>query len=293
MPSTVAVVRCESYDDNLVFEAVARQLLAARCRSRKGTLSSSSSSPTVLDADGLVSLAKFKTHGLTRMTGAVKNQFGCIVGMRKGEFHARMPDVDSFCRMLVDLNRAIAPRLFVMDGVVAMEGNGPRSGDPRPMRVIMASDDPVAIDATVARMMALDPMLVGTIRHGQDRGLGTYTDIEYVGDAVEGFVTPDYNVNRRPLSTTPAMGAGPFVKRFVVPKPVIRAERCTRCGTCVSVCPVMPKAVDWTTPGGALDGRPPRYDYSLCIRCYCCQEMCPEKAIEVDVPPLGRLIHRR
>ncbi|MGB4593001.1 MAG: DUF362 domain-containing protein [Coriobacteriia bacterium] len=247
----------------------------------------------VLDTDGLVSLAKFKTHGLTRMTGAVKNQFGCIVGMRKGEFHARMPDVDSFCRMLVDLNRAVAPRLFVMDGIVAMEGNGPRSGDPRPMRVIMASDDPVAMDATVARMMALDPMLVGTITHGQDAGLGTYTDIEYVGDPVDEFVALDYNVNRRPLSTTPAMGAGAFVKRFVVPKPVIRPDRCTACGTCVKVCPVSPKAVNWATPGGAADKRPPKHDYSLCIRCYCCQEMCPEKAIEVDVPLLGHLIHHR
>ena len=56
----------------------------------------------VLDADGLVSVSKMKTHGLTRMTGAVKNQFGCMPGIRKGEFHARMPDDDRFAQMLVD-----------------------------------------------------------------------------------------------------------------------------------------------------------------------------------------------
>ena len=79
-----------------------------------------------LAADGIVSLPKLKTHGMVRVTGAVKNQFGCIPGLLKGEFHARMPDVDLFGQLLVDLNLYLRPRLFVMDGIIAMEGNGPR-----------------------------------------------------------------------------------------------------------------------------------------------------------------------
>jgi uncharacterized protein (DUF362 family)/NAD-dependent dihydropyrimidine dehydrogenase PreA subunit len=247
----------------------------------------------VLDADGVVSLPKFKTHGLTRITGAVKNQFGCVVGMRKGEWHARMPDVDRFCQMLVDLNRAIVPRLFVCDAVVAMEGNGPRSGDPRQVGAIIASEDPVALDATLARIAALDPELVGTIRYGEEFGLGTARDVEIVGDALDAFVLADFKVNRSPAKTTGSdKGPVTLIRRFVVPRPVIRPERCTACGTCVAVCPVVPKAVDWATPEGASAKRPPRHDYSRCIRCYCCQEMCPERAIEIEVPPLGRLIHR-
>lgn len=247
----------------------------------------------VLDADGLISLGKFKTHRLTRLTAAVKNQFGCIVGMRKGEFHARMADVDRFCQMLVDLNRAVAPRLFVVDGIVAMEGNGPSGGDPRPMNVLLLSADPVALDATVARMMALDPTLVGTITYGEGFGLGTASAIDWVGDPVEAFVATDFEVVRSPRSTTGSGALASLLRRLVIPRPVIDPARCTACGTCVSVCPVDPRAVDWRDGARGSASGPPTYDYSRCIRCYCCQEMCPEGAIDVRVPALGRVIHGR
>jgi len=240
----------------------------------------------VAAADGLVSLPKLKTHALTRMTGAVKNQFGCIPGLLKGEFHTRMPDVERFSQMLVDLNRLLRPRLFVMDAVVAMEGNGPRGGDPRQVGVLLVSDDPVAIDALGCRIMALDPALVDTVVYGEKWGLGSADGVEVLGDALP--VLPDYRVNRTPASTTRGLGSL-LGKRLLAPRPYIIAERCTRCGTCVHVCPVDPKAVDW----GAGDHRvPPVHDYDRCIRCYCCQEMCPERAIEVKTPVLGRLIRR-
>ena len=240
----------------------------------------------VLAADGLVSLPKLKTHALTRMTGAVKNQFGCVPGMLKGEFHTKMPDVERFCQMLVDLNRLLAPRLTVMDAVVAMEGNGPRGGDPREVGVLVVSADPVAVDAVGCRIMALDPALVGTCVWGERLGLGTMSDIELVGDEVP--VIADFVVNRAAVSTTRGIGS-PLGKRLLAPRPFIIGERCTRCGTCVSVCPVDPKAVDWPDQDRS---RVPVHDYSRCIRCYCCQEMCPERAIEVMTPPLGRLIRR-
>ncbi|MDO9557969.1 MAG: DUF362 domain-containing protein [Coriobacteriia bacterium] len=246
----------------------------------------------VLDADGIVSLSKLKTHGLTRMTGAVKNQFGCIPGVLKGEFHARMPDVERFSQMLVDLTAVIAPRLFVMDGILGMEGNGPRGGDPRMMNVIIASEDPVALDATVCAMVKLDSRLVPTVRWGAEWGLGNAEDIEYLGDALETFVVEDFVVNRSTGSTTTTQGRfGALVKDWVVPRPVIDTSRCTSCGTCVQMCPIDPKAVDFDSELG--HAVPPVYHYERCIRCYCCQELCPEHAITVKTPILGRLIHRR
>ncbi|KAF0207159.1 MAG: hypothetical protein FD171_1922 [Actinobacteria bacterium] len=243
----------------------------------------------VLDSDGLVTLPKLKTHALTRMTGAVKNQFGCIPGMLKGEFHMRMPDVDRFAQMLVDLNRLLRPRLAIVDGIVGMQGNGPRGGDPRQIGAIIVSDDLVAVDATVCRIMNLDTALVGTVTYGTAWGLGDADDITYVGDPIEEFVVADYDVNRSPQSTTGSTGGGTLAKRLIVPRPVIDPTKCTACGTCVSVCPVDPKAVDWANGKGV----PPVHDYGRCIRCYCCQELCPERAIDVRVPPLGRFLHAR
>jgi uncharacterized protein (DUF362 family)/NAD-dependent dihydropyrimidine dehydrogenase PreA subunit len=244
----------------------------------------------VLSADGIVSLPKLKTHGLTRITGAVKNQFGCIPGPLKAEFHARLPKVDVFAPMLVDLNRLLRPRLFVMDGIVAMEGNGPQSGTPRSMNVLLLSSDPVALDATVCRLIGLDPALVPTIRHGVALGLGTQSNIEHVGDPIEALVDETFVVDRQPRPTTERLRrSSKLARRFVVPKPVIREAKCTRCGTCVRVCPVLPKALAFRD---TEKSRPPVHDYARCIRCYCCQELCPDGAIEIDTPWLGRLIHR-
>lgn len=240
----------------------------------------------VASADGIVSLPKLKTHALTRMTGAVKNQFGCVPGFLKGEFHAKMPNVELFSQMLVDLNLLLRPRLYVMDAIVGMEGNGPRGGDPREIGVLLLSSDPVAIDALGCRIMALDPALVETLVYGERWGLGSASDIEVVGDELPAL--EDYRVNRAPASTTRGLGSA-LGKRLLAPRPYIIEERCTRCGTCVKVCPVDPKAVDWRGSDRTLV---PAHDYDRCIRCYCCQEMCPERAIEVKTPLLGRVIRR-
>jgi len=244
----------------------------------------------VLNADGMVSLPKLKTHGLTRITGALKNLFGCIPGPLKSEFHARLPNADQFSRMLVDLNRFLRPRLHVMDGIVAMEGNGPQGGDPRSMSVLLLSTDPVAMDATACRLIDLDPRLVPTLTYGAEWGLGLLEGITWLGDPIDELTRSDFVVNRSAAATTGRPGRpSRLARRLVVPRPTIREARCTRCGTCVEVCPVEPKAVAFEN--GRRD-RTPVHRYRDCIRCYCCQELCPERAIEIEVPLLGRLIHR-
>lgn len=237
----------------------------------------------VFDNDGLISLPKMKTHGLERFTGAVKNQFGCVVGMRKGEFHVKMPDATDFARMLVDLNSYIKPRLYIMDGIVAMEGNGPRGGTPRPMNVVLLSSDPIALDATASRMINLNPLFVPTTLIGAETGAGVYNeeDIELLGDALKDFVCMDFLVERSPVKTIKKGRMVQFLNNRLVAKPYIVDEKCNQCGTCVQSCPVEGKAVNW------LNGdktKPPVYDYSICIKCYCCQEMCPESAILLKEP---------
>ena len=243
----------------------------------------------VAASDGLISISKLKTHALTRITGAIKNQFGCIPGARKAEFHSVMPTVALFSQMLVDLNLLLKPRLFIMDGVIAMEGNGPRNGSGRKMNLLLLSTDPVALDATVCKLVDLDPELVETLVYGEKFGLGTMTGLDYVGDPIEDFVVPDFEVNRSSQKTTTGTSflSTSFLRRFSAPRPTIDPDICTKCGRCVEVCPAQPKALSWDSEGKT---KPPVYDYAKCIRCYCCQEMCPFNAIYVKVPPLGKFI---
>lgn len=242
----------------------------------------------VQDCDGLINLPKMKTHQLTRVTGAVKNLYGCIPGKRKAVYHVQFQDVTDFSGLLVDLNLRLRPRLHVMDGVVAMEGNGPRSGDPRPMQVLIVSEDPVAVDATFCRLIGLDPTFVPTNLVGEERGLGRFREngIELVGDALEELRNPGFKVIRIPVRGNASLAHYTFIKNAVLSRPVIDESRCIMCGRCVEACPVPGKAVRFT------DGRrhPPQYDYDRCIRCYCCHEMCPERAIEKRTPLLGRIL---
>ncbi|MPN05704.1 NAD(P)H-quinone oxidoreductase subunit I, chloroplastic [bioreactor metagenome] len=230
-----------------------------------------------------------KTHAFQRVTGAVKNQFGCVPGALKGEFHVKVPDAYEFAKMLIDLNTLVHPRLYIMDGIVAMEGNGPRGGDSRNMGVLLFSRDPIALDATMCRLMNLDPALVLTNQAGLEMGAGTYLseEITLLGDPIEPLIAVDFRVNREPIAKAPKKNQPAIIKRAITARPEIIAERCVKCGICMSMCPVTPKAVDWHDGNKS---NPPSYKYDRCIRCYCCQEVCPESAITVKVPFLRRLL---
>ena len=246
----------------------------------------------VLACDGLVSLPKLKTHGFTRLTGAVKNQFGCVPGLVKGEYHVKMPDIFDFSRVLVEINLFIKPRLCIMDAVIAMEGNGPRSGDPFPVKALIMSTDPAALDATACRLIHLNPQHVPYLPIAREAGLGTHLaeEIELVGDDIAPMIRKDFNVVRKPPHRYVSTEDFPtFLKRLISPKPVINYNACIRCGECIKICPVKQKAVNWDKEE---KDRKPVYNYDLCIRCYCCQEICPSRAITVKVPLLGRIIHR-
>ncbi|OQA67192.1 MAG: formate hydrogenlyase complex iron-sulfur subunit [Firmicutes bacterium ADurb.Bin262] len=239
-------------------------------------------------ADAILNLCKMKTHASMRLTGAVKNMYGCVFGFNKGAGHARYPDPNSFGKMLVDLNLLLKPRLSVMDGIVAMEGNGPGSGDPVPMKVLLFSADPVALDTVFCHMVNVDPATLPTNVYGEIYGLG-FSDTDAI-EIVDGsgvlsieqmrskYGYAAFRVNRGALKANIPGAKGR--------RPVIVKDRCVRCGACVTACPVEPKALAFDKAKGAV----PQYDYNLCIRCYCCQEMCPEKAIRVKTPlPLALL----
>lgn len=243
----------------------------------------------VLDNDGLVSLPKFKTHGLVRFTGAVKNQYGCVPGMVKGEYHARFPDPTDFSALCADICARVAPRLYVMDAIVAMEGNGPQSGTPRTLGLLLFSTDPVALDTVCCKLIDLDPQFVPTNAAGLKAGLGTMDTkrIRILGTQLETACDTQFDVVRRPPSRLPSNPFIRVIRNVTTRRPVIHPKKCTRCGMCIKVCPVDPKAVRWRRENRR---KPPVYSYDRCIRCFCCQESCPSSAIAIKRPLLGRLL---
>ncbi|MFC1872705.1 DUF362 domain-containing protein [Chloroflexota bacterium] len=245
----------------------------------------------VLASDGLISIPKLKTHGLTRFTGAVKNQFGCVPGFRKGQFHVKLSDPYEFAKMLVDLNTLIKPRLYIMDGIMAMEGNGPRNGKPKKLGVLLFSTDPIAIDAIACKIINLNPVFVPTSKPGEIAGLGTYhyENIELVGEDIETFIDNDFEVVRRPPIAVSSGRLRTLVRNQICPKLTIDKTLCTNCGTCVNHCPVDPKAINWHTGNKSSQ---PTYKYDHCIRCFCCQELCPQGAISIKETTLSKAFFR-
>ncbi|MCI8465935.1 MAG: DUF362 domain-containing protein [Lachnospiraceae bacterium] len=243
-----------------------------------------------LEAEAIINICKMKTHALERVTGAVKNMYGCIHGLQKAKGHTLYPNADSFARMLSDLNQFLKPRLYIMDGIVAMEGNGPTSGDPIPMNVLLISKDPVALDSVFCRLIYLEPELVPTNYHGEKLGLGFWQEerIELILPEGDGFVEismeeaakrfgkADFKVDRKRIKSGRWVNMARFLG-FFQKKPYVDRGKCVKCGVCVESCPVEGKAL--TFQKGRKE--PPVYDYKKCIRCFCCQEMCPHKAINV------------
>ncbi|MCR5330525.1 MAG: DUF362 domain-containing protein [Lachnospiraceae bacterium] len=259
----------------------------------------------VVEADAIINLCKMKTHALERITGAVKNVYGYVCGLHKAAGHAKFPNDTIFARMLCDIHAYKTPRLNIMDGIVAMEGNGPSSGSSVPMRVMLFSADPVALDTVFCYLVDLDPELVPTCSQGEVLGIGTDKEenIEIVvaqyeeslpgqetahpvpkikkrvvsrNELLEKYGNPKFDVPRRKPKLTLLKSFSNIMTGFAR-RPVIDRSSCIKCGICVSHCPVPGKAVDFT---GGKD-KPPVYDYKKCIRCYCCQEMCPQHAIHV------------
>jgi len=224
----------------------------------------------IKDADIIISLPKFKTHGLTVMTGAIKNSYGFLPGAQKAKLHKAAGTPQRFHEMLVDVFRLRVPDLFLVDAVVGMEGNGPASPDLRDIGRILASDNAVALDAVIATMMGCEPGALRFLQCAKETGLG---DFDLNSIEVTGELTPLPDFKLPPLGGEAIMQNETMQSMLsdqILLRPQADPELCTACGTCIDQCPVSALV---------MDDHLPEVDVDTCITCFCCQEMCPEKAI--------------
>ncbi len=236
-----------------------------------------------LEADVIVNLPKFKTHVLTVFTGCVKNMYGVIPAGLRTRFHGEYPKREDFGRAIVDIFSAVRPQLNIMDGIVAMEGEGPACGDLRKLGIILAGWDAVAVDAVATKIVRLEPMAVATTRLADERGLGVgdLKRIAVLGEKLEDIMVTDF---RLPIGTSAAlMERMPgFLSRFVLDqssvRPRVTRDKCTGCLECKSACP---KSAISENNGGVT------IDRAECIGCMCCLEVCRYGAVIPERSLLG------
>jgi len=235
------------------------------------------------EVDKVISLAKMKTHTFMGVTGAVKNLFGCVVGMDKAQFHLRMQKRQEFSGMILDLANLVKPSLFLIDGVMGMEGNGPRNGHPLFAGVLLAGVNGFAVDVVMTEMMGFKPQHIPMVAMALEQGLTPpFTEIEVVGSAKGvrcSFVPPRTLLS---LEDRVPKWLAEFGRNHLTARPWI-SDACIGCGRCAAHCP--PKAMK--IQQGKVE-----IAYEQCIRCYCCQELCPYNAVSIKEGCLLKVVKR-
>lgn len=245
--------------------------------------------------DLIVSVSKLKTHSLTGVTGPVKNLFGLLPGAAKKQAHLSAPRVAEFVELLCDVYELIGSVAALVDGIVGMEGRGPANGALRPVGLVAASADAVALDSFCARVMGFEPLEVPLLACCARRGLGAVAeeDIPVAGEPASAFAPPDYArpatyARELALRALPRWLSRGLFSAFTSRYAHVNQDRCRRCGECARNCPSKAISVDDATGRCTVVRR-------RCISCYCCAEVCPADAIDIrDTWPrraLRRLAH--
>ena len=228
----------------------------------------------VRKADLVINVPKLKTHTLTKMTGAIKNLYGCIPGGMKQVYHREAGGERRFSSLLVDIYQNIKPGLNIIDAVICMEGEGPSAGKPRKVGLILASKNAVALDIVASKLMGYKPRKILAIKEAVRRGLTNY-DVEIIGDLKEipnlRFEKP--SVFKRALIKT-------FLLGMVKEKIITDGEKCNKCRICMKHCPV--KAIKLNPY--------PEIEEKKCIRCFCCIEVCPQHAMHLKDNMMRRAV---
>ena len=218
-----------------------------------------------LNADKIISLPKLKTHSLMIMTLAIKNMYGVIPGLTKARYHSMFIRRKAFAEMLNDLLSVIKPDLSIIDGIIGMEGDGPAGGNPIELGLLLASENPYALDLAVCDILNIEPVGIPILKNAKIRKL-LPKEIEYP------LLSPSqvkYENFKLPSTAGHVLTGKKIPNKYPIPN-----DKCTACGECVKLCPK--KIIK-------IDNKKVKIDYSKCIRCYCCHEICSYNAINLEI----------
>lgn len=239
------------------------------------------------EIDYIINLAKYKTHSLMQFTGAVKNLYGFVPGLKKTDYHREYPNSHKFAQFLAKLYETVRPKVLfsVIDGIVGMEGKGPSGGKPRNFGYLFASRSAAAVDYVAAYMMGFKPLDIDLIRFTLevDGVLPSRIASNYLWqeNIIPNVDTGIVKLRNKILTTIPN-GVSMLFKSFFWYKPVIINDKCVKCNICMNSCPV--KAIKPDSNGDL------KIDDKICIRCLCCHEFCPHQAIEIQTSSIANKV---
>ncbi|MEG2002131.1 MAG: DUF362 domain-containing protein [Clostridia bacterium] len=240
-----------------------------------------------LSADVIINVAKLKTHSFTYYTGAVKNLFGLIPGVQKVQMHSQNANLLKFFNFIIDIEEYIKDKiaLNIIDGIVGMEGAGPSAGTPKNIKSLIASTSAFACDYVAIKLTNAKPIDFPEFYLAKERGISPVSDeeVEVVGYPLAKLVVKDFkHVPNDKLWNVEKVMRKPFVK-VVAPYPSVKKSQCKGCGKCHDHCP---------NQAITMVNNVATFDLNLCIRCFCCQELCPYHLIKVKRSIVSRILSK-
>lgn len=240
------------------------------------------------NADLIINFCKLKSHGMMKMSCAVKNLFGTIPGTTKPEYHYRFPNHVDFANMLIDLNEYFKPAVNIVDAVIGMDGNGPTMGNPKKIGCILAAENPYELDYICAKIINLGIEDVETINQSFQRGLFNPDKIT-LNDQIDKYLIKDFDIKEGRNSIAFGQNGKGLINKIIAiggnkiftNKPFCKTKKCIGCAKCSNICPA--HAI-------TMVNKKPVIDRSKCIKCYCCQEFCPVGAMVVKTSAFAKII---
>lgn len=244
-------------------------------------------SRAVLDSDKVIGCGNFQPHGRLMLSGAVKNMFNALVGKCQGQLHSLFPCPDDISRVIVDVCAVVNPTVSFLDLTTVRDLAG--TANITPIGLILASSDPVALDAVAARATGFSYANAPTVRRGHQVGLGCSDPNKISVVGLDWQEMQFEQVKEFPSLDRASEGFYAKTSRFVnnvVLRPglVVNQAVCSGCGECHRLCPIH-------SINRGVDGKF-RIDQRKCARCDLCIDACDGNAVDLQFGSVKELIRR-
>ena len=239
------------------------------------------------DADVVVNVANCRSHVGIGLSGAIKNMFGCVVGLRKQLIHNLFPgDPKSFGRTIADIYRTIPAQVSFLDLTTVAEGAGIRL-NVRPVGLILGSTDAVALDTVAAHAIGFERLSIWPSHFGGLFGVGCNVIEDIIVSGLDWQQLSKLRLEYPYCAPEKIPGVYDHITTFLNhtllrPRPVIDALACTGCGDCVQRCPV---ACIRPVSGGTY-----KIELSQCVDCGCCLKTCETGAAQLQFVGLAKAL---